>query len=827
MPAASKAIKMSWIPRGDSKGGYFSNATYHDMVPDSTYTLSGAYVKANAWTPFLNGTAVQTGLPGFITTLDIFNRYSGNSQALTSSIISGITDDGAGKSRVVNSTTTAIIRSSATAQPTTGTGRHVFAPVKNRLYMANGTDIPVISPDASAGSCIPWGFNPQTPNLTYQIASPGTGANAGVLGGTQGTCNVAGTTVTSFTGPNFQYFQVNAPIYINGVLCQITTWTNATTIVVSKSAAIANGNWPFSYAPTGLNSATTTYTTANGNFAAWAAGLPLNATTGTLTAVIPGNPLYVAVGGVAATITPSVKYGMTAVTGAATGTFTPVEAEAALAGTVRNSQINTSNISFEGAVYQYGVSYYNPTSGHVTNLSPILAVPNGAPNNNGVSVTISNIVCTNDTAYTKIILWRSAKGGSNLFPLFILNNDTGNAAGNTITYTDFLGDDTALGTASNGPGKVVAPRGENSPPPVDLNYIAYWDGRFWGTSQTQIGLLFFSGRSAGNNEDISVGVAEECWPLNFTRAVPEADGRITGLRTVGNNLFVLTDNNIYAVVGNAQTNYGLSRVSSKGNGAAHFATCVLPAEDVNSTDVMVHYGNDRRIYFLFGSGGDFCISYPIQNELDALGWSSASANLSVWHTSVSTFVVLTFPGSYRYMYDVERKIWLKTLFQYYGTGMCEGLYSGALVQLYTDGPGSALKGVGLDNQAVGSPLAYTLYTNIVSPGGPEHQKDEKVLQSVVIYTNDPANLSVLVGVDGKTPVGLTAVPTTGQYSAYREFGDAYTYVLNASAGAGTGSGRLFQFVIANAAPNNFTSAIYQITATWSLNQSAEAIGAAL
>src|ERR1035438_8233768 len=65
---------------------------------------------------------------------------------------------------------------------------------------------------------------------------------------------------------------------------------------------------------------------------------------------------------------------------------------------------------------------------------------------------------------------------------------------------------------------------------------------------------------------------EECWPLLFTRAIPESDGRITGLRTVGNTLVVLTDNNIYTVTGNQYNTYGLVRVPAKGHGTSHLPT---------------------------------------------------------------------------------------------------------------------------------------------------------------------------------------------------------------------------------------------------------------
>jgi hypothetical protein len=763
---------------------------------------------------------------GFVTTLEVFYRYTGNSQALVSSLISGITNDGAGKSKVVNQTTGAVIRSSATLQPTTGTGRYVFSTVKNRLYMANGTDIPAISADATANSTIPWGFSPQTPALTYQIAAPGTGTNALILGGTQGTCNTTNavnSVVTWVSGPNFEYFKTGQTIYINGVFATIAVWSSATQVVLDRNLG-ALGGVPFSYAPTGLSGvvgdAATNLNTGNGAFTTWT-GAALNAGS-----VIIGDPMYLSTGGFGAGFVPTVKYSLTSIGGAANGTFSPVLAEAAVVNAKRQAQINFGPMTFENGSYQYGVSYFNTTSGHVTNLSPILAVKDGAPNNANVTVTISNIIATNDPNYTKIILWRSARGGSNLFPLTILNNNTGNAAGSTITYTDILGDDTALGTATNGPGKVVAPRGENAPPPADLNLIAYWQGRFWGVSQTQIGLLFFSARSAGNNEDISVGVPEECWPLNFTRAIPESDGRITGLRTVGDNLFVLTDNSIYAVVGSTKDDYGLSKVSSKGKGTAHFATCVIPGEDVNSTDVMVHFGNDGRLYFLFGSGGDFCVSYALQDRFDGLGATSANVNLGTIHTSVSTFIMVGIGTSALYLYDIERKIWtisppIDGVAGFGPTAYVEGLFNGTVTQFYGNGV-TVFKG----NQNTGTPPAYTVLTNF-TPFVTEDRKGNKTLQSLTVYTNEnAANISALAFIDqSSTPITLTQVPASGSYAAaYHEYPDAVMFVPQVVA-----AGRLFQFqvTVTPSAFFNYGSATYEIMAAAAYEQSDEAKGANL
>jgi hypothetical protein len=922
--AAPPPLTQTWIPKESGKGGHYTNSTYHDNVPDSTFSLVGATVKYNSWRPLPEQANYGSAQSGNITTLDIFNRYVGNSQTLTSSVIAGITNDGASKSKVVNMTTNAVIRSSASAQPTTGTGRYVFASVKNRLYMANGTDVPVISPDATASSCIPWGKNPQSQNLAYQIGAPGTGLNAYVAGGTQGTCTVtnSGTTnnVAWVSGPNFQYFKTGQVIYINGVYATILTVPSSTTMTLLNNGTpvVANGvGVPFSYAPTGISTGaagsvtvtgaggvqatgtvtgTTTLTWNTGvNFAgvtvgstiylggtantvasitsvtvltlgtpvgnasynlsygtvaggstvfgstaltSWTgfgAGTPsLNPLSGTF--IPPGSPIFISTGAGALPITPTVQYAITP--GSATaGTLATTYAEATGGSPVtRSAQVNFGPISFQNASYTYAVSYWNFTSGHVTNPSTVLSVKDGAPNNVNVTVTISNIITTNDSAYNYIILWRSQAGNASLQPLAILNNDTGNVGNGTITYTDTLGDDTALGTClapgqSTGPGKIVAPaNGTNAPPPSDLNFPVYWDGRFWASSQTQIGLLFFSARSTfgasttlGANEDINCGVAEECWPPIFTRPIPDADGKITGLRVVGGTLMVLTDKAIYAVYGSNQTNYGLSKVSSKGAGTSHFATCVIPGEDVNASDVLVHFGNDGRLYFLFGSGGDFPVSYPIQPDLEVAGASAATATVFTMHNSTSTYVGLVpVPGGTLYLYDLERKIWIKSGFSAYGTGVVEGLLNGALTYLFSDY--NFGNNVYYGNQAIGTPaVGYTILTNWTTFG--KDKKDDKLLASVTVYTNDPAaNIQCFVSVDGGFGFQMTQVPSTGTYGpAFHEFADAIVFEPQ----GGPFRGRLFQFQVQNTAPTAYTSSIYEITAKASYSQDPPKQGANL
>lgn len=808
---------MRWIPKGPGKGGTFTNATYHDMDPESTWQISGCVVDVNAWRLIYNSSIYGStfGIPvGNISSIEIFNRYSGVSQTLTSNVVAGHTIGG---SFVWNHTTAALIRSAATPMPLgAGGGRFCFAPVKNRLYMANGTDPPAICTDASVSSCIPWGFSPQVPNLTYQIAAPGTGTNAGVLGGTQGTCNttnVANSVVTWVSGPKFDYFVMGATIYINGVYHTIATWVSTTSVTLADNAGLLNGV-PFSYAPAGITG-NANYTIGAAPFVVWT-GPPFIVGAAGVASVPPaGAPQFVA-GAVTAGVTPTVKYALSAVTAVAAGTINPVFIAAT--GTY-NTQINMGNITFDsGRAYNYAVSYYNPTSGHTSNTSAILNVKDGAPNNANVTVTISNIICTNDTNYTRIILWRSPVNSATLYPLAILTNNSGNAAGNTITYTDILGDDTALGTATGSPGKTPGPNGLNIPPPVDLNYIAYWDGRFWGAPNGQIGILAFSARSSATNEDISIGVAEECWPPTFTRSIPEADGRITGLRTVANNLFVLTDNNIYAVVGGSKTNYGLTRISGKGHGTSHFNTTILPSEDSNSSDVLVHMGNDKRLYFLFGSGGDYQISYPVQNYV-----TNDTVNfVGVQHTVTSTYVIVGLNNNIM-LYDVERKLW-----SFFGaiqaggaTAYCEGLINGVVTQLIAPTGAAGVSTFKLEIQTPPPNLGMSIYTNQFSPGG--ERKDDKTLEAVAVYyTNRTDAIAVAIGRDSplNTPTdNLTEVPNTGQYAAYFENPDARIFMPQGT----MARGRLFQIGVIINILSGFNS-VYEIRALFNNSESPQMVG---
>jgi len=381
--------------------------------------------------------------------------------------------------------------------------------------------------------------------------------------------------------------------------------------------------------------------------------------------------------------------------------------------------------------FTYAVSFYDPITGHTTNVCTPITVSDGPPLDDGVKIVLHNIQTTADLRFTIIIVWRSFHGGAIMFPRAVLHN-----TGGPLIFTDDDNDDTHLGDplyvdpgniAAGGPGVVAAPQVTNGPPPNALNFATFWDGRFWGSDPTQPGLVFFSARNDFSAQELTVGVGEESWPLTYTLPIPDTDGRMTGSRVVGQAIFILTDRGTYQVLGNSWNTYRLSRVTSKGGGANHFASASLPGEDMNSSDILVHLGNDRRLYYLFGPGGDVSYSYPIQDQVDAVypPWAATE----ILHNSEGTFLLMCLRTSNVFAFDVERQTWFTwTSSRFSITSMYEGLFNGTLT-FFMGGVNSLIR---LNAAATPTDNVPALVTQRFNPPGVDRHK-EKTLQAAYLY----------------------------------------------------------------------------------------------
>lgn len=408
---------------------------------------------------------------------------------------------------------------------------------------------------------------------------------------------------------------------------------------------------------------------------------------------------------------------------------------------------------------KYGYGYYNPATGHLSNIGPVLTLTEQDMKN--VNTKINNIVTlgVGEVNYTKIVFFRTAKEGAALLPLkavsgagsatvdadgFINANVTG-----PVTYVDSDADDSNLGVPL---GPFEAPQTDNKPPPP-LRYLEYWDGRLWGIESAFPWRVRFS----GNSGQIPLGVPEECWPERNYRDIPTADGYGTGLAVVGGNLLVTTERHVYTVVGGNESNYRLIKISGRGKGVRHFGISEQPGTTTDETASVIYASNDKRVWRHNPGGKIEDIGWPIQDKLNA-AVMSAPYPFFVKTGSVAqkTFAVVgVWTGTiYRfYFFDLDLNYWLDPDL----TGMCASSgtdYASSSLERVLVGQNTALQS-GLLEGTEGFLSLGTQFLDLKE----RHLK--KNLHSIVLYTNQIAGFTVAAGYDGGSTSALTLYATSG------------------------------------------------------------------
>lgn len=285
----------------------------------------------------------------------------------------------------------------------------------------------------------------------------------------------------------------------------------------------------------------------------------------------------------------------------------------------KNVQVNYGTLSWGGIPPKYAYAYYNPNTGHITNIGPVLTL--SEQNQYNVNVMISGIQGTNDPNYTKIVLFRTLRDGGVLFPVQLDAAHSGTATidadgfidNNTVsslTYQDYQPDSKvgALIGAFDAAQLI-----NNKKAPSDIQFFEYWDQRVWANTLSTPWRLRFSGDSA----QIPLGVAEECWPdLNYLD-IPGNDGKITGMRVVGSSLLVCTNSRIYYIESNGG-GYRLVQLSSRGQAVNHFAIDEHPGDSTNDSASAIYVSADNRLWRHFPGGKIVDIGWQIQDKLDAV-----------------------------------------------------------------------------------------------------------------------------------------------------------------------------------------------------------------
>lgn len=299
----------------------------------------------------------------------------------------------------------------------------------------------------------------------------------------------------------------------------------------------------------------------------------------------------------------------------------------------------------------YAYCYYDPVSGHVSNLSPITYVPNTDVVNGRVRIDITNnntTTCANGNTpvsgitsstgiqyvgewasaevarYTKILWFRTRRvgGGAVLYPIGSL--DTGSAKfkginGSPAYAVGYWTDDSTDADLLIS-GRIRAPIESNYPPSyvsvagirttITPFGMAWWDGRLWVFGVPDPGALRFSCDEAQK----TMGRAEECFPDANRLVIPASDGEITALLVCGEYLVVVTRRYAYRVLGNHESNYRLVRISTEIGGLTAEALHEIPTEN-GMGGMLAAVTADKRVLIVQIDGPTQEIGEPIVSEL--------------------------------------------------------------------------------------------------------------------------------------------------------------------------------------------------------------------
>lgn len=325
------------------------------------------------------------------------------------------------------------------------------------------------------------------------------------------------------------------------------------------------------------------------------------------------------------------------------------------------------SISWGTTPPSYAYAYYNPTTGHCTNASPVLTL--SEQNIGPVRVEITGFIRTNDAQYTKIILFRSQlkDGSAVLLPMKLDSAHAGtigvdssglidnNASDSNKTYVD----DRADNQLAQVIGRFEAPS-LNNPPPSDTRFTAYWDAHMWCVSAATPYRVNFSGDQA----QITLGVPEESFPAVNYLDVPAEDGFFTGLRNVGSALILGTEKNLYTVSGNSANTYRLVRIESRAAPLSGECMQNFPSDIDSTTSSLVYVGKDARLWRLFPGGRSEDMGAPIQDKLDLIEKTSQRpARLIVFNKAKQWYIGVGIRSTANvrydwYFLDVDQKKWV-------------------------------------------------------------------------------------------------------------------------------------------------------------------------
>lgn len=306
---------------------------------------------------------------------------------------------------------------------------------------------------------------------------------------------------------------------------------------------------------------------------------------------------------------------------------------------------------------QYAYSYYNSTSGHSSNISPVLQITEKDVVGRTVRLTaIPYSPADFNNGYDKIQIWRTAKDGSVLVAIDPASGgriNNSNAAG-TTTFTETTNTYRDVNLT-----KFSAPLVSNRKPlngtdtaPAAFSSIAEWNGRLWATAPREA-LLYYSAIQA----EVEFGRSDECWPANNSMPVTDARGLLRIGTAPRDTLIVQTGTKDRYVGGSNILNFRDFEFSTDEEGGGFLGGALA----VGGVFVEL-YGDKRLIDYANDEQPD--IGRRIQDKLNAIPAAQLAQSRMVRYAYqdrkllfLSTVTGASADNNVTYVYDYDAQEW--------------------------------------------------------------------------------------------------------------------------------------------------------------------------
>lgn len=294
-----------------------------------------------------------------------------------------------------------------------------------------------------------------------------------------------------------------------------------------------------------------------------------------------------------------------------------------------------------GWTYSYA---YETITGNVTNRVDIQRNPDSLPSFTGPilnlipQLTLQGLADT--TNYPFIRVFRTTDGGGTFFQLERIPNP----GGGSFTYFDkSLVSSAGLSDPvpdSQLDANIISPTLiSNSPPPsvitpgvigVDAvspaTPIAYYQGRFWYAIGN---ILFYSGE-----EEITLGVPEECWPAGTLGNFFRYQHPIVNVQATSNALYIITIEDTHVITGNNRLTFNSNPIfQTIGAPYGHPRAITRYGESV------AWLANDFRVVYAQGSTL-FSVSDELGTDLSNAIQAGAEVDIKYWANLDKEYIVV-------------------------------------------------------------------------------------------------------------------------------------------------------------------------------------------